>query len=236
MLILALAFLSLAAHVGAGAGFVAFQAHLPAGARCLIDVPLLHPTQIAVGMGEVRMRGVRLLGMKAKKQDSYLRSKEVPVVIGPGGVPFIVDRHHLVRLLLDTNLRSQAYAIVRANWRDLSPDEFWKRMRENHWVYLYDERGKGPLSPADLPTSVAGLKDDAYRTLAWLVRERGGYAKTEVPFAEFQWANFFRSRIPEKAMANLNDAEALALKMAARPEASALPGYTLTPLLPGQDD
>jgi hypothetical protein len=236
MLILALAFFSLAARSGADAGFVAFQAHLPAGTRCLVDVQSLHPTQIAVGLAEVRMRAARLLGMKAKKQESTLRSKEVPVVIGPGGVPFIVDRHHLVRLLLDTNLRSQAYALVRANWRDLSLDEFWKRMRENHWVYLYDERGQGPRSPADLPENVAGLKDDPYRTLAWLVRERGGYAKTEVPFAEFQWANFFRSRIPEAALANLKDAEALAFKLAASPEASALPGFTRTPLPSGQDD
>lgn len=236
MPILALAFLSLAARSGADAGFVGFQAHLPAGARSLVDVQSLHPTQFAVGMGEVRMRAARLLGMKVKKRESYLRSKEVPVVIGPGGVPFIVDRHHLVRLLLDTKLRSQAYAVVRANWRDLAPDEFWKRLRENHWVYLYDERGQGPLSPSDLPKSVAGLKDDPYRTLAWLVRERGGYAKTEVPFAEFQWANFFRTRIAEKALANLKDAEALAFKLASSLEASALPGFTRTPVSPGQDD
>jgi hypothetical protein len=147
-----------------------------------------------------------------------------------------VDRHHLVRLLLDTNLRAQAYAIVSANWSDLPPEVFWKRMGESHWVYLDDEHGKGPLSPTALPKSVADLKDDPYRTLAWLVRERGGYAKTEVPFAEFQWANYFRSRIPEKAIANLEEAGAVAFELAASPEAATLPGYTRTPLPSSQDD
>jgi hypothetical protein len=229
MLTLALAFSFLAAHGGAGDGYGTFHARLQPGARCLIDVRSLRPTQIAVGLGEIRMRAERVLRMKPQKQERYLRGKEVPVVIGPGGEPFIVDHHHLARLLLDSKLRSQVYAVVRANWSDLPPDEFWKRMRENHWVYLYDEHGQGPLSPSALPKSVTDLKDDPYRTLAWLVRVRGGYAKTEIPFAELQWANFFRARIPERALDNLDSAETLALKLAASPEASTLPGHTLTP-------
>jgi hypothetical protein len=235
MLTLMFAFL-LAGQSGAGAGQGTFHPRLQADARCLVDVRSLHPTQISVGLGEVRLRAARLQAMKPDKQERYLREKEVPVVIGPGGVPFIVDRHHLVRLLLDTNLRSQAYAVVRANWSDLPPEAFWLRMRERHWVYLFDERGQGPLSPNALPKSVADLKDDPYRTLAYLVRERGGFAKSEVPFAEFQWANFFRTRIPEKALANLESARALALKLAASPEASALPGYSGAPLPLGQTD
>jgi len=158
MLSLPLTFLLLAAPAEAGYG--AFDARLPAGTRCLIDLRALHPTQMALGLQEIRMRAVRLLGMKPRKQERYLRGKEIPVVIGPGGVPTIVDHHHLVRLLMDTNLRSQAYAIVRANWSDLPPDAFWKRMGENNWVFLYDEHGQGPLSPAALPKSVADMKDD----------------------------------------------------------------------------
>jgi hypothetical protein len=36
--------------------------------------------------------------------------------------------------------------------------------------------------------------NDPYRSLAWLVRENGGYKETEVVFADFQWAQFFRKR------------------------------------------
>jgi hypothetical protein len=236
MLSLTIATLLMTSPTGGAANYVAFDARLQAGVHCLVDVRALHPTQLAVGLQEIRMRAARLLAMKAHKQEKYLRSKEVPVVIGPGGVPYIVDRHHLVRLLLDTNLRAQAYAIVSANWSNLPPEIFWKRMSETHWLYLFDEHGKGPLATAALPKSVADLKDDPYRTLSWLVRERGGYAKTAVPFAEFQWANFFRARISEKAMANLEEAAAVAFKLAASPEAATLPGYTPTPLPAGEAD
>jgi hypothetical protein len=228
MLSLALAFLLLAAHPGAEGGYVAFSPQLPAGTRCLIDVQLLHPTQIAVGLYEIRLRAERVRRMKPNKQERYLRDKEVPVVIGPGGVPFILDHHHLARLLLDTGLRSRAYAVVRANWNALPPDEFWKRMQENHWVYPYDENGKGPLPPTALPKTVGELKDDPYRSLAWLVRERGGFAKTPAPFAEFRWADFFRSRIPATALVHWEAAVETALKLAAHPDARTLPGSTKT--------
>lgn len=234
MLTLALAFVLLAAHPADG-GYATFSAQLPAGSRCLIDVHLLHPTQLAVGLHEIRLRAERVRRMKPDKQERYLRSKEVPVVIGPGGVPFILDHHHLARLLLDTGLRAHAYAIVRANWGALPPEEFWKRMGENHWFYPYDENGKGPLPPTALPKTVAELKDDPYRSLAWLVRERGGFAKTTAPFAEFRWADFFRAHISATELVNWEAATATAFRLAASPEASALPGYTRTPV-PGEPD
>jgi hypothetical protein len=233
MLSLTLAVLLLA---GPNADYVAFDGHLQPSAHCLIDVGSLHPTQIAVGLREISLRAERVRRMRPDKQERYFRGKEVPVVIGPGGVPFIVDHHHLARLLLDTGLRSHVYAVVRANWSTLPGDEFWKRMRENNWVYLYDEHGAGPLSPAALPKSLAELKDDPYRSLAWLVRERGGFAKTAVPFAEFRWADFFRSKIPTPALIQWEIAVETAFKLAASPEASPLPGYTPTPIRKGERD
>ena len=42
------------------------------------------------------------------------------------------------------------------------------------------------------------LVDDPYRSVAAEVRERGGFAKESAPFEEFQWADFFRRRIPAR--------------------------------------
>ena len=39
------------------------------------------------------------------------------------------------------------------------------------------------------------MRDDPYRSLAGCVRNAGGYAKDTQPYAEFLWADFFRSRI-----------------------------------------
>jgi hypothetical protein len=69
-------------------------------------------------------------------------------------------------------------------------------MKENHWVRLHDEKGKGPLHPTELPESFGDLRDDPYRSLAGLIRDKGHFQKTTIPYAEFQWADFFRTRIP----------------------------------------
>ena len=66
-------------------------------------------------------------------------------------------------------------------------------MLNNGWVWLYDEKGRQPISPYSLPKSVDGLIDDLYRSLAYRVREADGYtASPDVPFADFYWANHFR--------------------------------------------
>ena len=49
--------------------------------------------------------------------------------------------------------------------------------------------------PQTLPTHIKDLAFDPYRSLAWIVREQHGYIKNNVPFSEFKWANFFRTRV-----------------------------------------
>ncbi|MFN2944749.1 ParB-like protein, partial [Escherichia coli] len=43
--------------------------------------------------------------------------------------------------------------------------DFWKKMQENHWVWLHDARG-AEIPPEALPDALAGLGDDPYRALA----------------------------------------------------------------------
>ena len=75
---------------------------------------------------------------------------------------------------------------------------FWAAMRHDGCLWPHDERGE-PVDWADLPSrlpsSVAGLRDDPYRSLAGLVRRAGGFEKSGRPFAEFVWANHLRTRV-----------------------------------------
>ena len=76
------------------------------------------------------------------------------------------------------------------------------------------------------PPSIETMHDDPYRSLSWLVRERGGYQETDNPYAEFQWADFLRARIQLGNSTNAFDqATAQAVAFARSPDARNLPGY-----------
>ena len=78
----------------------------------------------------------------------------------------------------------------------------------------------------DLPRHVGKLIDDPYRSLAGELRRSGGYAKSEAPYTEFLWADFFRGRIKRPVVEGKFDkAIAKALVLARSPDASYLPGF-----------
>lgn len=186
----------------------------------------LRPTQMTVGMLEVAEKSAELDQEPKEKRHEYMSAHPVPVVRGPGGALYLIDHHHLVRALLDSDFHHAMCAIV-ADFSAAQPSEFWQKMEHQHWVYLHDAQGR-PRDYAALPKTVAGLSDDPYRSLAGLLRKAGGYSKTTIPFAEFQWANFLRSRIEigsgsgKKA---LTEAVGAALVLAQSDAASKLPGF-----------
>ena len=104
--------------------------------------------------------------------------------------------------------------------------EFWKALREARWIFPYDQFGRGPHDPVQLPESIRCLADDPFRSLAWLVREKGGYRKTDHPFAEFRWAGIFRRHLKmHPVFDHMEGALKEAMKAARRPAAAALPGF-----------
>ena len=107
-------------------------------------------------------------------------------------------------------------------------------MRAAHWVYEFDETGQGTVAGQwDLPHSIAALRDDPYRSLAWSVRERAGYAKTAVPFAEFARADFFRHRIQfDNTAASCAQAVTTAVTLAHSDAAHNLPGFVAPAVAP----
>jgi len=65
-----------------------------------IPILSLHPTQMTVGMREVKEKRKRWRQHKSKKKQAELLGKHmIPVVLGPDQRHYVVDHHHLARSL-----------------------------------------------------------------------------------------------------------------------------------------
>ncbi len=182
----------------------------------------LRPTQMSVGLREVDKKIAKLKSRDGKK---YLKSMPVPIVLGPRGHVYMIDHHHLARAAWEAGYKRVHTTLV-ADLSKLSDAQFWKTMKEKKWVYPYDQLGGGPHNPIDLPENVRGMADDPYRSVAGEVRERGGYRKSEAPFSEFLWAQFFRSHLTVHPVYHgFEQAMAQAMRLARSRAARRLPGW-----------
>ena len=151
----------------------------------------LRPTQFVLGMKEVEYKLAKIKKMNTKEMKAYCDDNVIPVVIGPKKEMYIIDHHHFARSCWEENIDQYTIKVL----KDLSllkEKEFWNAMIENKWVYLNDQFGFGPHSPADLPPNVAYMANDPYRSLAWALRNEGSIKKHSKPFFEFEWGAFFR--------------------------------------------
>lgn len=191
----------------------------------------LKPMQIPAGMIEVAAKAADIKDLKSKQAEEWLKERSVPTLEDYKGRKRPVDHHHEARAsweagedhvwthrYFDDEMHARIKALPRA--------EYYAVTKAMGLFYDRDQFGAGPHDPNHLPEDVRGMADDPFRSLAWRVRKLGGYDKTDVPFAEFQWANFFRERVktyPTKADFEKAAAEALAL--AHSDDAKALPGW-----------
>jgi hypothetical protein len=184
----------------------------------------LRPTQLSVGMQEVRRKRDEWRKKTAADLSKFLQSHMVPTILGPRGQHYLIDHHHLALALHEEGVDSVFVTVV-ADLSRLPADPFWNMMDFHSWAHPYDGKGRRRTF-SDLPKTVAGMEDDPYRSLAGALRYNGGFAKDSTPFAEFLWADFFRPRIKAKTIRSDFDAaltEALAL--ARTGDADYLPGW-----------
>jgi hypothetical protein len=193
------------------------------GDRCVVFLRDLRPTQAVAGMLQVWGREEKIRRMTDERFADYLSEKVVSIVVGPGGGAYLIDRQHLALAMLRSGRTETLFGRVVANLSSYDPDGFWNEMERRRWVYLRDEEGR-PIHPSDLPTSLSDMVDDPYRSLAWAVRERGGFRDVGDPFLEFTWANFFRERV-RILPGGMSVAVESAVQVAAGPDARGLPGY-----------
>ena len=155
----------------------------------------LQPTQMCVGMAEIRSRQRDFAGEDANDRRRYLRGKPTPLVRSASGELWMVDRHHRLRALMELNPQATAFGYVALQLEVSERHQVLEALHRRGWLYLYDGRGLGPLAPTALPRILTGTQDDPYRSLVWkLKREKVIAAAPLIPFHEFRWGAWLRSR------------------------------------------
>jgi hypothetical protein len=190
-----------------------------------IPILALRPTQMTVGMREVKEKRKRWRGQKSKKKQAASLGKHmIPVVRGPDQRYYVVDHHHLARALHDEGVKDILVTVI-GDLSMVERDAFWGVMDNKRWVYPYDAKGERRHFK-DLPKSITELKDDPFRSLAGELRRAGGFAKDTTPFSEFLWADFLRRKISTKVVdENFAKAMEKSLALAKSPDAVYLPGW-----------
>ena len=184
----------------------------------------LAPTQCCVGYLEVQDKRAQWERLSHRARQTMLAQHCFPTILGPDDRPFIIDHHHLALALHEIGHKTvQLMVLKRLNWLDL--ETFWRLMEFHQWAHPFDQRGRR-VAFAKIPSKVAQLMDDPYRSLAGSARKAGAFAKDITPFSEFLWADFFRSRIPKPSLAKDWDRVVrIATQLAGHPDASYLPGW-----------
>jgi hypothetical protein len=189
-----------------------------------VPIAALRPTQITVGLHEVNEKRRRWREKHGDHRGEFLGSHMIPVVLGPKGLPYVIDHHHLARALHEEGVSNVAITVT-SDLSALPKDHFWSFLDNRGWCHPYDAAGVRQDFAA-IPKSIAKLADDPYRSLAGGLRRSGGYAKDLTPFSEFIWADFLRRRIsPKQIDKDFDKAMTKALAFAKSHEASVLPGW-----------
>ena len=184
----------------------------------------LRPTQMTVGMREVKEKRKRFQEQDDEKLSKTLGKHMIPVVIGPDKRYYVVDHHHMARALHEEGIKDILVTVI-GDLRMVEKDAFWEVMDNKRWVFPYDAKGER-CHFKDLPKSIKDLKDDPYRSLAGELRRAGGFAKDTTPFSEFLWADFLRRKMSRKTVeTDFEKAIEKALAFAKTKDAIYLPGW-----------
>src|SRR5882724_12771552 len=125
-----------------------------------IPIMSLKPTQLTVGMREVKEKRKHWRGHKPKKRAELLGRHMIPVVLGPNKQHYVIDHHHLARALHDEGEKDVLVTVI-ADLSMVDHQSFWIVMDGHRWVHPYDAKG-GRQDFSKLPKTIVDLKDDPY--------------------------------------------------------------------------
>ena len=190
----------------------------------MLSLDALRPTQGTHGRRQVSNKADAYRRMNADELQKAIADKPVPVVYGFGGEYFAIDHHHVSAALHLIGI-TEVPIVIAADLSALSEADFWLSLEDRHWVYPFDARGNR-IAFRQMPRHIWESEQDDYRDLAASARDAGGYAKTDVPLADFRWAAFFRRYLSEPVSDAGYDARVAQAAALARTElAIGLPGY-----------
>jgi hypothetical protein len=192
--------------------------------RSKIAVIDLRPTQLTLGLKEVRERAKKIGRLSQHELDDLLDHKAVPHVIGPEERIYMVDHHHLARALLSVDIAKMTLGEQLADWSDFDIKTFWRKMDKNGYCWPIDADGnRRPYSA--IPDRIEKLTDNVWRSLARELRGRA-FEDLDTPFQEFIWGDYFRTFMSRRLIElNFELAVGLAAKLARLDEAQDLPGF-----------
>ena len=181
-----------------------------AGTTCLLKASEIRPTQANVGVMQVQCKYNKFIEKDGPAMGDYLNAyaHHVPAIIGPDGNFYITDHHHMSTALWLTQEQGKHTSwdlrinILETHFSGQKDDSektmatFWQYMEDNNFAYLYNNGT--PITWQELPTNLAGLTDDPYRSQAGLQKNEGLYgfikpATNAMFFLEFKWGNLMRS-------------------------------------------
>jgi len=181
------------------------KADTGAGDTCLYMPLDVRPTQANVGAIQVQCKSYKFQEKSGTEMGDYLNEFDhhVPALIGPDGNFYITDHHHMTTALWVTQTKYKQHTSWRLRVDVLESyygsgetmDQFWAYMVSNNFAYLYNN-GE-PITWEQLPTNVAGLTDDPYRSQSGFQKNEGLYgyikpANNAMFFLEFKWGSLMR--------------------------------------------
>src|SRR4030081_2284847 len=90
-----------------------------------IPILSLRPTQMTVGMREVKEKSKRWREHKSEKKRAELLGKHmIPVVLGPDQRHYVVDHHHLARALHEEGVKDILFIVI-GDLTIAHVDAFW---------------------------------------------------------------------------------------------------------------
>jgi hypothetical protein len=156
-------------------------------AHTKVQIADLRPTQLTLGLLEVKERTVKLEKQSSADRKRYLEKKAIPYVLGPRKHIYIVDHHHLARALWSIDIREAMLGDKVADWSELAEQPFWRKMEKNGYCWPIDADGnRRPF--AAIPHHIGELTDNVWRSLARRVRGEAFEKTQKTPQAKLELA------------------------------------------------
>jgi hypothetical protein len=201
---------------------------LPSPQGELVELPLrrLLPTQLCLGLAEVKARASDFRLESPQSRRRYLRSRPVPIALSSAGEAWMIDRHHRLRALLEVDPKTTVFCTVVLELEGASHAHCLEELNRRGWLYLLDGDGNGPHPPERLPRSLIELQDDPYRSLVWKLKQEGLIRpRPAVPFLEFHWGAWLRTQtLPPFSSSELEPALDQARRLVRKRRGGGIPG------------
>ena len=118
-----------------------------------VPILSLRPTQMTVGMQEVKEKRKRWREHSSDKKRAELLGKHmIPVVHGPDDRYYVVDHHHMARALHEEGVKDILVTVI-GDLTMVERDVFWGVMDNKRWVYPYNSKGER-CHFRDIPKSI----------------------------------------------------------------------------------